>query len=237
MQNAGQTCISVERVYVEEPVYDEFVKLVTEKVGALRQGVPGDAGSVDVGAVTFDKQADILQAHVDDARAKGANIAVGGHLKDGPGRFFEPTLLLDVDHSMECMTEETFGPTLPVMKVADEDEAVRLANDSPYGLQASVWTRDVEHGEAVASRLEAGAANVNEHQLNYLALELPMGGWKDSGLGTRHGADGIRKYTRKQSSVVTRFGPKREMFFFPYSTKSSALIGRLSKLLYGRGKR
>jgi acyl-CoA reductase-like NAD-dependent aldehyde dehydrogenase len=237
MQNGGQTCISIERVYVEEPIYDEFVKLVTEKVGALRQGVPGDFGSVDVGAVTFEKQAEILSAHVDDARAKGANVAVGGHLKDGPGRFFEPTVLLDVDHSMECMTEESFGPTLPVMKVADAEEAVRLANDSPYGLQASVWTKDTERGEEIASRLEAGAANVNEHQLNYLTLELPMGGWKDSGLGTRHGADGIRKYARKQASVITRYGPKKELFMFPYSNRNAGLIGRLTKLIYGRGKR
>ena len=237
MQNGGQTCISIERVYVEEPIYDEFVQLVTKKIGDLRQGVPGDFGSVDVGAVTFAKQAEILESHVADARAKGASIPVGGNLKDGPGRFFEPTLLLDVDHSMECMTEESFGPTLPVMKVADADEAVRLANDSPYGLQASVWTRDTDRGEEIASRLEAGAANVNEHQMNYLTLELPMGGWKTSGLGTRHGIDGIRKYSRKQASVVTRFGPKRELFMFPYTNKSAGLIGRITKFLYGRGKR
>ena len=113
------------------------------------------------------------------------------------------------------MTEETFGPTLPVMKVADAEEAVRLANDSPYGLQASVWTKDTDRGESIARRLDAGASNVNEHQVNYLALELPMGGWKSSGLGSRHGADGIRKYARKQASVVSRFGPKRETVHVP----------------------
>jgi acyl-CoA reductase-like NAD-dependent aldehyde dehydrogenase len=237
MQNGGQTCISVERVYVEEPIYDEFVQKVTEKVGKLRQGAPQGAGSVDVGAITFAKQAEIVEAHVEDARAKGATIPVGGKRAAGPGRFFEPTVLLDVDHSMDCMTKETFGPTLPIMKVRDAEEALRLANDSPYGLQASVWTKDAARGEQIASRIDSGVANVNEHLLSYVALELPMGGWKESGLGTRHGADGIRKYARQQASVVTRFGMKREIFMFPYSKRSAGLIARFLKLVYGRGSR
>jgi acyl-CoA reductase-like NAD-dependent aldehyde dehydrogenase len=237
MQNGGQTCISVERVYVEEPIYDEFVQKVTEKVAKLRQGKPEAAGSVDVGAVTFDKQAEIVSSHVEDARAKGARIPVGGKLADGPGRFFEPTVLLDVDHSMDCMTKETFGPTLPIMKVRDAEEALRLANDSPYGLQASVWTKDVARGEQIASRIDSGVANVNEHLISYVALELPMGGWKESGLGTRHGAEGIRKYARQQSSVVTRFGMKREIFMYPYSKTTSGIIRRFLKVVYGRGSR
>jgi len=237
MQNGGQTCISVERVYVEEPVYDEFVQLVTEKVGKLRQGVPTGPGAVDVGAITIPSQADIVEAHVKDALDKGARVVVGGHRRPGEGRFYEPTVLLDVDHTMLCMTEETFGPTLPVMKVADAEEALRLANESEYGLQASVWTKDVKRGEELASRIEAGASNVNEHLVNYLALEMPMGGWKSSGLGTRHGPDGIRKYTRKQASVITRFGPPREIFMFPYSGWAAKVIGTLLKLVYGRRQR
>jgi acyl-CoA reductase-like NAD-dependent aldehyde dehydrogenase len=237
MQNGGQTCISVERVYVEEPIYDEFVQRVTAKVAKLRQGPPQAAGSVDVGAVTFDKQAEIVESHVEDAVAKGARIAVGGKRAAGPGRFFEPTVLLDVDHSMDCMTKETFGPTLPIMKVRDAEEAVSLANDSPYGLQASVWTRDSARGEQIAGRIDSGVANVNEHLISYVALELPMGGWKDSGLGTRHGEDGIRKYARQQASVVSRFGLRREIFMFPYSKRSAGLIGRFLRLVYGRGRR
>jgi len=237
MQNGGQTCISVERAYVEEPVHDEFVRLVTEKVGKLRQGVPAKAGAVDVGAVTFPPQADVMEAHVNDAVAKGAEVTVGGHRGPGPGSFFEPTVLTGVDHSMECMTEETFGPTLPVMKVRDAEHALELANDSEYGLQASVWTRDSSRGEQIAKRIEAGVTNVNEHAVNYLALEIPMGGWKSSGLGTRHGPDGIRKYTRKQASVVSRFGPRRELFMFPYSGWAWRLIGVVLRLLHGRGKR
>ena len=141
MQNTGQTCISVERVYVEEPIYDQFTSLVAKKAQELRQGVPGDFGSVDVGAFINPPQVDVVEEHVNDAVAKGARVLVGGHRGSGHGAFFEPTVLADVDHTMECMREETFGPTLPIMKVADADEAIRLANDSPYGLQASVFTK------------------------------------------------------------------------------------------------
>jgi acyl-CoA reductase-like NAD-dependent aldehyde dehydrogenase len=237
MQNGGQTCISIERAYVEAPVYDAFVAKVTEKVRALRQGVPAGPGSVDVGAVTFPKQLDIVSGHVDAARSAGATVLTGGHARADGGRFYEPTVLVDVDHSMACMTEETFGPTLPIMRVHDAEEALKLANDSAYGLAASVWTKDTARGEALARRIEAGVVCVNDAQVNYLALELPMGGWKASGLGSRHGAGGIRKYTRQQSLLVTRMAPKRDLHMFPYKAKTTGLLGRAMKLLYGRGKR
>lgn len=235
--NGGQTCVSTERVYVEAPVYDAFVAKVTEKTRTLRQGVPTGFGAVEVGAVTFPPQLDIIAAHVDDAVAKGARAVVGGHRGSGPGRFFEPTVLVDVDHTMDAMREETFGPTLPIMKVADAEEAIRLANDSPYGLGASVFSKDVGRGEAVARRLHAGAVDVNDTMLNYAALELPMGGWKASGLGTRHGAGGIRKYCRQQSILVSRLHPKRDIHHFPYKAKTSRLVLKGFRLLWGRGKR
>ncbi len=238
MQNAGQTCISIERVYVEEPVYDEFVAKVSEKVRELRVGKPEGPGSVEVGAITFPPQMDTIKDHVQDAIDKGARVLAGGHEAPGAGRFFEPTVLVDVDHSMKCMTEETFGPTLPIMKVRDADEAVRLANDSPYGLGASVFSRDTERGEAVARRLEAGAANVNDAMINYTVLELPMGGAKASGLGSRHGAGGIRKYCSQQAIVVTpKLAMKKEVFMYPYKSRTSKLLARFFKFMYGRGRR
>jgi acyl-CoA reductase-like NAD-dependent aldehyde dehydrogenase len=237
MNNGGQVCISVERVYVEESVYDRFVDKVSGHVRQLRQGPPDGIASVDVGAVTFPPQIEIVEDHVQDAVDKGARVLVGGHRRPGQGRFYEPTVLVDVDHSMKIMTEETFGPTLPIMKVSDAEEALRLANDTAYGLQASVWTKDVQRGEALARRIEAGVVCVNDAQVNYSALNLPMGGWKSSGLGSRHGAGGIRKYAKTQSLLVTRLAPKRDLHMFPYSRTRTRLMQRLLRLLYGRGKR
>ena len=238
MQNAGQTCISTERVYVEAPVYDEFIAKITDKARTLRQGDPsGGPGTVEVGAITFPKQMEIIEDHVKDAVDKGARILVGGKRRQGDGQFFEPTIMVDVDHSMKAMTEETFGPTLPIMKVADAEEAIRLANDSPYGLAASVFGKDISRAEQVARRLEAGAVVVNDAMLNYSVMELPMGGWKASGLGSRHGAGGIRKYTAEQAIMLTRFAPKKDVHMFPYKAGRTKLLGKLFGLLYGRGKR
>ncbi len=237
MSNSGQICIAVERVYVEEPVYDEFVNRVVDKVSALRQGVPGAAGSVDIGALTFPPQIDLVERHVRDAVDKGARVLVGGNRRQGTGRFFEPTVLTNVDHSMDVMREETFGPVLPIMKVRDADEAVGLANDTRYGLNSSVFTKDIEKGERVARRLTAGNACVNDALINYLAHEAPFGGTGESGVGHRHGPQGIRKYCSSQTILVTRFGPKKEPTMFPNSALRSKLFERLMVLMWGRGKR
>src|SRR3954453_7937515 len=237
MQNGGQTCISVERVYVEEPVYDDFVRRVEEKMKGLRQGVPGDPGSVDIGAVTSPPQVDLIDDHVQDAVKKGARALTGGKRRAGKGDFFEPTVLVDVDHTMKAMTEETFGPTLPIMKVADADEAVMLANDSPYGLGAAVLPGDRARGEQIARRLQAGAVCVNDALLNYVAVELPMGGWKSSGLGTRHGGAGIRKFTKQQSLFISRLHLKRDLYGFPYKPRTSKALFKGLRLIYGRGRR
>ena len=238
MFNTGQTCVSVERVYVEAPVYDEFVAKVAKKAATLRNGTPTGPATTDVGALTIESQVATVSEHVEDARRKGAKIIAGGDPDPNrPGWWYPPTVMTDVDHSMECMTEETFGPTLPIMKVADVEEAIRLANDSPYGLMASVFTKDTVKGEQIARRIQAGSVNVNDALVSYAALEAPMGGWKDSGLGARHGAPGIRKYTATQTIMVSKFHLKNEPQTYPYNGRGYKLLGRVVKFFYGRGAR
>ena len=235
MANAGQACVSIERVYAEEAIYDRFLDKLTRKVAALRSGAPAGPGSVDVGAITTARQLDIIEAHVADALAKGARVVVGGKRGDPPGRFFEPTLLVDVDHTMTCMTEETFGPTLPLMRVADAEEAILRVNDSRYGLGASVFARDGEEGERIARRLQVGAVCVDDAAVNYFALAAPMGGVKESGIGVRHGAEGIRKFTTPQTIVFSpRWMPRREPQMYPFSARRTRLLSRIVRLLYGR---
>jgi acyl-CoA reductase-like NAD-dependent aldehyde dehydrogenase len=237
MLNSGQTCISIERVYVEEPVYDEFVQKVVDKVGALRQGESTGPGTAEVGAMTFPRQIEIVEEHVRDALAKGARALTGGKRREGKGMFYEPTVLVDVDHTMKAMTDETFGPTLPIMKVADAEQALTLANDSPYGLAGAVFSGDRQRGEQLARRMQAGAVCVNDALLNYLAVELPMGGWKASGMGTRHGAAGIRKYTKQQSLFISRVHLKRDPYMFPYKPLVSKALFRGLRFIYGRRRR
>lgn len=237
MLNCGQTCISIERAYVEAPVYQEFVDLVTEKVKALRQGVPNGPGSIDVGSLTFPAQVDIVRSQVADAVERGATILTGGATGPDTGYWYEPTILVDVNHEMSIMRDETFGPTLPIMKVADADEAVRLANDSEYGLCAAVFSKDLRRAQTVARRVEAGAVTINDAVVNYTALELPMGGAKPgSGLGHRHGPGGIKKYCRQQSLLISRFHLQHDLHMHPYTAKRTGLLMRLLRIL-NRGER
>jgi acyl-CoA reductase-like NAD-dependent aldehyde dehydrogenase len=232
MFNCGQTCISIERCYVEAPIYDDFVRRVTEKVQALRQGVPTGPGTVDVGSLTFPPQVATIERHVEEARERGARVLTGGQRGKEDGYWFEPTVLVDVDHEMACMREETFGPTLPIMKVADAEEAIRLANDSEYALGAAVFTGNLARGEAVARRVNAGAVTVNDAVVNYTALELPMGGAKPgSGVGYRHGPGGIRKYCRHQSLLISRLNPRRDIHMYPYRARRTRLLGRVVGVL------
>jgi acyl-CoA reductase-like NAD-dependent aldehyde dehydrogenase len=236
--NTGQICMSIERVYVEEPIYDEFVSRLAEKVKKLRQGVDGRSFGADIGAMTAPIQIGIVEEHVEDARAKGARVLTGGKRKEGPGDWYEPTVLADVDHSMKVMTDETFGPVIPVMKVSDADEAVRMANDSRYGLAASVFAKTARKGEEIARRIDAGAVNVNDVLTNYLCLSVPMGGWKQSGIGFRHGSYGIRKFVRPESIVSPRMKQgKADPLWFPYTKSKRRLIRRAFRLVDGRGLR
>ena len=239
MFNAGQVCVSIERVYVEAPIYDEFVAKLTENVRKLQQGSETDPGfTYDVGAMATGAQRDIVARHVDEATAAGARVLTGGK-PTGQGTFFEPTVLADVTADMACISEETFGPTLPVVKVADEDEAVRLANDSQYGLSATVWTGDTGRGERVARRLECGAVNINDALTNLFCPGLPMGGWKDSGIGYRSGgASGLIKFCRQQAITAPRLPTqKSELLWYSSSKKQARIALAAMRAFAGHGLR
>lgn len=203
--NTGQLCISKERIYVAETIRAEFVERFVERIKALRLGASLDY-TTDVGTLISKAQLDKVTEHVEDAAGKGASIVVGGKPRPDLGPyFFEPTVLEGVRPGMLACEDETFGPVVSVYPVADDEEAVARANATPYGLNGSVWTRNIRRGVAVAKRLKAGAINVNE---GYVAAwgshDLPSGGMGASGVGRRHGADGILRYTEPQAIAVQR---------------------------------
>ncbi len=236
MMNSGQICMSVERVYVEAPVYDEFIGKLTEKVEGLRQGADGTEFGSEVGAMTSPAQIGIVEDQVEDAIASGAKALTGGSRLEGDGDYFRPTVLVDVDHSMRVMKDETFGPVVGVMKVGDTEEAIRLANETRYGLSATVFGRTGQ-AEKVARRIECGGVNVNDVLFNALTPGVPMGGWKESGIGWRNGLHGIRKYCRSEAIVTARFPWLPEPFWFPYTPERRGLINRLTRFVTGRGRR
>lgn len=231
--NSGQVCMSVERLYVEEPVYDQFVRRFVEEVSKLNLDFDGRDYGADVGAMTFPPQTQIVEDHVADAREHGATVRTGGERIERDGDWYPPTVITDVDHSMKVMVDESFGPVVGVMKVRSANEAVELANDTRYGLTGYVFGKS-EEAEAVARRLEVGAACVNDVLINFLAVDVPMGGWKDSGIGFRHGEYGIKKFVRPESLVISRFGGKREPTYFPYTAKRRNLLRKLTTFANAR---
>lgn len=232
LYNAGQSCMAVERIYVQRPAYDAFLGSLVEKAASIRVGMDGpNAFDTDYGALANESQLAIVEAQVQDAVDKGARVLTGGR-RTGGGLFYEPTVLVDVDHSMKCMTEETFGPLLPVMPFDDLDEAVELANDSAYGLSGSVFTNDRATAHSVAKRMRTGAVNVNDVMMNALQIAAPQGGWGDSGLGSRHGgAYGLLKFCRDQVILDGRADLKAELHWYPTKPWKSRLMGRAVRLL------
>jgi len=198
--NTGQTCMAVERAYVLESQYEAFVRLAVENTENLTTGYTTDLNSsFFMGPITDPRQVQIIERHLEDALAKGATLLTGGKKE---GMFFDPMVLVDVDHSMLVMREESFGPFLPIMKVKDEAEAIELANDSRYGLGASIWSRDTDHAKHVADQVQAGSVIINDCIAQFGIPMLPFGGVKDSGFGRTHGREGLMQFTRPYSYAI-----------------------------------
>ena len=230
--NSGQACASVERCYVHESVAADFLKRVVEKTRALRQGA---GEGFDLGAMSSERQLRTVESHVRDAVARGAKVHTGGRAADidaaagARGTFYEPTVLTDVDHTMPVMREETFGPVLPVMTFKSEEEAVRLANDSPFGLTASVWTKNLRRGRRLAKAIEAGTVMVNEVLYTHGIAQTPWGGLKQSGLGRTHGRLGLLEMVSPVHIHVNSLARFEDLWWFGYGPEAAQLFRSLAR--------
>lgn len=230
--NCGQVCASVERLYVAEPIAERFITAVVDEVKKLRIGAPSGC-STDIGPLTNENQLNIVSDHVADAVAKGARVLTGGRRReDLGGYFFEPTVLVDVNSSMKVMTEETFGPVLPIKIVKDEEEAISEANSTRYGLLASVWTSDNERGRRIARRIEAGTVVINDALYTHGAAQTPWFGVKESGLGVTHGSQGLFEFVRMKHVNWDLLPMKSDWWWFPYTERWQNRFKTLMKVLY-----
>jgi succinate-semialdehyde dehydrogenase/glutarate-semialdehyde dehydrogenase len=232
--NAGQTCLSVERCYVHRSLYEAFVKAGVEKTKKLRVG-PGLDREADVGPMIHERQLRIVEEHVKDA-ARGARILTGGsRLPELGPNFYKPTVLADVTHDMRIMREETFGPLLPVMAFDSDEEAVRLANDSEYGLAASVWTRDNHRGERLARQIHAGTVMVNDVVSCFGISEAPHGGVKSSGVGRAHGRFGLEEMVRLKYVDVDLLPEMKKVWWYGYGTKFTRQMEGFLDMQFAQG--
>ncbi len=230
LSNAGQACGAIERVYVEEPIADRFVERLAAAVSQLRAS--GDPKSSDVGPLANEAQLQVVERHVADALAKGATLACGGR-RTGKGWWFEPTVLDQCQGAMEVMKEPTFGPVIAVMRVRDAAEAVERANRCDYGLNASVWSKDVAKATQLARQLEVGTAFVNNHGFTGAIPSLPWTGVKKSGAGVANSTIALHHYTRPRTLVVDR-NPGADAWWFPMDAALEELGHRLADAQVGK---
>lgn len=233
-QNAGQTCIAVERVFVVEEIFDAFLR---ELLGEVKKITAGCTVGVDMGPMVVPEQLRKVEEQLQEAVAKGAKVVAGGHLADPASNVFHPTVITDAAIGSELLTEETFGPLLPVVRVKDVEEAIRRTNESVFGLSASVWTSNKARGVEVARRLRVGGVSVNDALATYSMPGLPFGGVGESGFGRTRGVEGLREVTRTKSVVVDRLGLKREPWWFPYSRSTEVALWSALQLRWKGGLR
>ncbi|MGD2294520.1 MAG: aldehyde dehydrogenase family protein [Candidatus Aminicenantes bacterium] len=230
--NCGQVCSSIERAYVHHKVAGEFIERVVRLTKSLKIGDPLEPGT-DVGPLTIPSQLDTVEDHIQDAKDKGAQVLFGGRRReDLPGYFFTPTVLAQVDHSMKIMTEETFGPVIPVMTFLNTEEAIRLANDSSYGLTASVWTRNRKKASSLADKLHAGTVTVNDHMFSFVEPGALWGGVKHSGFGRSHGPYGLLEMVNIKYISQDFSTKKTQLWWFPYRHDLPHMLGVAAKVFH-----
>jgi acyl-CoA reductase-like NAD-dependent aldehyde dehydrogenase len=231
MFGAGQVCASIERVYVERPVADRFISACVWEAAKLRVGDPLNKDT-DIGPLTTRRQLTRVKAHVQDAVQRGAKVLIGGKRKGKMGFFYEPTILSHVNHAMAVMVEETFGPVLPIMVVDSIDEAIRLANDSVYGLSAYGWTRSRRTAERLMNELEAGTVMINDAACTWGEPNAPWGGMKSSGIGRTRAVFGLREMVQLK---YTSFDPgegRENAWWFPYNQETRNLFTSAGDLMF-----
>jgi acyl-CoA reductase-like NAD-dependent aldehyde dehydrogenase len=226
MANGGQSCIGAERVYVVESVADQFIEEISKMAKKIEVGK-------DYGPATMPSQLNVIQSHLDDAKAKGAKFLLGG-ADSVKGAYVEPVIMLDVPEDSTAMTQETFGPTIAINKVSNTDEAIKLSNASTYGLAAAVFSK--RDGEKIASKLACGMVSINSVFLFAAVASVPFGGVKDSGYGRIHGAEGLLEYTFARTVVKTRFKIPLRFTTFKRTRFSEKILTTLIKRLHGRKK-
>jgi acyl-CoA reductase-like NAD-dependent aldehyde dehydrogenase len=233
--NLGQNCIASERTIVLDAIYDRFVAAIETHVKGLRQGVPTVPGTFDVGAICSPLQVKVIDTLVSDALAHGARALVGGRKPEGPGNFYPPTVLVDVTPDMRIAREEVFGPVMLICRARDEAHAIWMANDSEFGLQSSVFTRNRARGERIAAQLEAGGTCINDFGMCYLNQDLPFGGVKYSGFGRMNGRDGLRAYTNAKAVLTDRFWFSVLPKLYPVGPTDYAKARAGIRLMFSRG--
>ncbi|MDZ7360963.1 MAG: aldehyde dehydrogenase family protein [candidate division KSB1 bacterium] len=232
--NCGQSCVAVKRVFVEQEIYDAFVTKVVEKVKRLRLG-PGSHPDTDVGPMIRERQVAALESQLNDAIVKGATVLCGGKRRPDLGPlFFEPTVVVKVNPTMKVLQEETFGPLLPIVPVRDVEKAIELANATPHGLAASIWTNDVKRGRELAQRIETGAVLINDAVSHVGACEVPHGGAKASGYGRTHGRDGLLEMTRTKYLDVDPITFVRKPWWFRYDANLLQQLNRFAEAQFSR---